>query len=85
MPDKRLTADWLTSYMELTSNLESPDSIHLWTGLSLISAASRRKVFLDMEYGKIYPNLYVIIVAESDSTQERGNGLWSGTFVGSAS
>lgn len=65
MPDRRLTADWLSSYLDLTSNLEAPQSIHLWTALSLISAASRRKVYLDMEYGRIFPNLYVIIVAES--------------------
>jgi len=65
MPDKRLTNDWLASYLDLTSSLEAPESIHLWTGLSLISMAVRRKVYLDMEYGKIFPNLYTIIVAES--------------------
>ena len=64
MPD-RLTADWLASYLELTANLEAPEATHLWTALVLISAATRRKIYLDMNYGKIYPNLYVIMVAES--------------------
>ena len=65
LPDKRLLDDWLASYLEYTSEQESPESLHLWTALTLISAATRRRVFLEMEHGKIFPNLYVIIVAES--------------------
>lgn len=70
MPDKRLLGNWLASYMELTSDLESPDNCHLWTGLTAISAATRRKVWLDMQYGTIYPNLYVIIVAVSAKSRK---------------
>lgn len=65
MPDKRLCQDWLASYIELTKNLEAQESLHLWTGLTVLSAALRRQVYLDMDYGKVYPNLYVIIVAVS--------------------
>lgn len=63
--EKRLAKDWLASYLKLTSTLEAKESLHLWTGLTLISAASRRKVYLDLEHGTIFPNMYVIIVAES--------------------
>lgn len=70
MPDKRLTSDWLSAYMELTSDLESPDSIHLWTGLTVMSAAVQRNVSLRMKYGTIYPNLYVIIVAQSGKVRK---------------
>lgn len=65
MPEKRLLDDWLTAYLEYTAEQESPESLHLWTALTLISAVVRRKVYLDLEHGRIFPNMYVIIVAES--------------------
>ena len=65
MPEKRLVDDWLAGYLSLTSEQESPESLHLWTALTVISASIRRKVWIDLEQGKVFPNIYVIIVAES--------------------
>src|SRR5437016_506048 len=65
LPEGRLCHDWLVSYLDLTANLEAPESLHLWTGLTLLSACVQRKVFISLEHGTVYPNLYVIIVAES--------------------
>lgn len=65
MADRRLAGDWLTSYLDFTSNLEAKEQLHLWTGLIVLSSAVRRQVYLDMEHGLIFPNLYVIIVAQS--------------------
>lgn len=61
----RLLPDWLQSYLEFTAEQESPDSFHLWTAIATLSAAVRRKLCLRMTYGEIYPNIYVIMVAES--------------------
>lgn len=36
---------------------------HLWTGLTIISAAIGRKCYTDWGYYRIYPNLYTILVA----------------------
>lgn len=65
MADHRLLGDWLQGYLDFTAEQESPESLHLWTALSVISCALRRSVFIEHEYYKIYPNIYVIIVAES--------------------
>lgn len=65
MPDHRLLQDWLQGYLDYTATQESPESLHLWTALSVISSALRRRVFIEHEYYKIYPNTYVILVAES--------------------
>ncbi len=65
MPEARLAGNWLASYLDYTSKHEAPESIHLWTGLVCISAALRRRIYVDLEYGKIFSNIYVIIVAES--------------------
>ena len=36
---------------------------HMWTGLTIISAAIGRKCYTDWGYYRIYPNLYTILVA----------------------
>src|SRR5678815_1866598 len=65
MADKRLAGDWISSYLDFTNNLEAKEQLHMWTGLVVLSAVVRRQVYLELEYGKIFPNLYVIIVAQS--------------------
>lgn len=65
MAEGRLLQDWLQGYLEFTDELESPESFHLWTALGTVSAALRRRVYLEMVYGTIYPNLYMIMVAAS--------------------
>lgn len=51
--------------MEFTRETESPDAYHFWVGVSIISAATRRQVVLDMNQFRVYPNLYVILVGPS--------------------
>jgi hypothetical protein len=58
----REAGNWLAAYMEYTKESESPDSFHLWTGLSIISSALRRKVWVDQGIYIMYPNMYVILV-----------------------
>ena len=48
--------------MAYTAELESPDEYHVWTALSTIAGAIRRKSFFDMGYFLLYPNLYVVLV-----------------------
>jgi hypothetical protein len=56
---------WIESYLDYTDYQEAAEEIHFWTALSLISAALRRRAFMDRQSYILYPNLYVIIVAES--------------------
>lgn len=56
---------WLKSYLEYTKYSESPERFHLWTGISVIAATLGRKVYWDLGYEYIYPNLYVVLVAKS--------------------
>lgn len=65
MADHRLVADWLSGYLEVTAKLEAKESLHKWTAFVCISAAIRRKLYLRMQHGTIYPNLYVFLVAVS--------------------
>lgn len=54
--------NWLQAYAEYTAESESPDSFHLWTGLSVIASAVGRKIWLDQGIYTLFPNLYVILV-----------------------
>lgn len=85
IPSGRIVKDWLGSYLHLTANLEANQSYHLWSGLCVLAAASRRKVYLDMDYGRVFPNLYVILVGESAVTRKSGamdyaKDLYTDTF-----
>lgn len=61
----RSLADWIDGYLEYTKDQESPEKIHLWVAFSLLSSALQRHVYMDLGYARLYPNIYVLIVAES--------------------
>ena len=62
---ERKLSDWLESYLIYTEKQESPEKLHFWVGLSVLSAALKRQVWIDKGYYKLYPNIYVLLVAES--------------------
>lgn len=58
--------NWLYQYLGFTNSLESPSSFHIWTGLSTISSVLNRRVWMPRDTGyNLYPNQYIIVVAES--------------------
>jgi len=58
--------NWLYQYLGFTNSLESPSIFHIWTGLSTISSVLNRRVWMPRDTGyNLYPNQYIIIVAES--------------------
>jgi uncharacterized protein DUF3987 len=58
----RLLPNWIQAYMAYTAQSRAPDEYHLWTALSAIAGAIRRKAFFNMDYFLLYPNLYVVLV-----------------------
>jgi len=58
----RKCENWLDTYREYTAKAESPDSYHLWCGLSVIAACLRRQVWVNMGHFAVYPNMYVVLV-----------------------
>ena len=61
--------------MEFTRETESPDAYHFWTAASIISAATKRQVFFQMNQFQIYPNLYVILVGPSGARKSIATGI----------
>jgi hypothetical protein len=58
----RQAGNWLDTYLSFCEQSEAPDTYHIWTGVSIVAAALRRKVWLDMGYFRVYPNMYVVLV-----------------------
>lgn len=59
----RELSDWLEHYMLYTQNTEAPTLYNLWSGITAISSALRRKCFCNWGLrGYIYPNFYIALV-----------------------
>lgn len=57
--------NWVDSVMEATAEAESPRAFIRWAALSSIAAVVADRVYLDKFYYKLYPNVYVLLVAKS--------------------
>jgi len=60
----RQLSDWMEYYMKYTQRTEPPELYHLWSGLTAISSALRRKCYCNWGAlrGFVYPNLFVSLV-----------------------
>lgn len=57
--------NWLYKYLKYTDQMESPSSFHIWSGLAALSCTLQRKVWINRGFYTLYPNQYIILVAES--------------------
>lgn len=57
--------NWVDNIVRSTSEAESPERFQWWSAMCAISATVRKNVFLDRFHYKLYPNLYVFLVAKS--------------------
>lgn len=62
--------NFLDELVSSTEEIETPKSFIKWAGLCSISAVLRRNVWLDKFAYKVYPNIYVIL--EADSGKAKG-------------
>uniref|UniRef100_A0A6H1ZWC0 Putative primase n=1 Tax=viral metagenome TaxID=1070528 RepID=A0A6H1ZWC0_9ZZZZ len=60
----RYLPNWIDGYMELMLNTEPARLFDLWTAYSVIAAALRRKVYLQLGRLTYFPNIYCVFVAE---------------------
>src|SRR5262245_54068338 len=60
-PVRRRCESWIQSFVDYTSNLESPSTYRKWSAITMIAAALEQKVWVDVG-GPLYPNLYTLLV-----------------------
>jgi len=63
--DRRCTDGFFVDYRAFTENQESPEDFHIWVAISMIASALSRNVWLDRGHYQLFPNLYVVLIAES--------------------
>lgn len=56
---------WLNEVVNQHKELESPKSFWYWAAISAISAVVKDQVWLDRQIYNLYPNIYVMLHAES--------------------
>lgn len=56
------SGDWIESWLEWTNGIPSPDIFRLWCGIACIAGALERRVWVETGGGRIYPNLYTLLV-----------------------
>lgn len=54
---------WLDAYVKYASVTEAPKRMHFWAGVSAVSGALRRKVWIDMARFQWLCNAYIVFVA----------------------
>ncbi|MGH7745518.1 MAG: DUF3987 domain-containing protein [Candidatus Dormibacteria bacterium] len=56
--------DWLPNFLTYADVVEAPRVMHFWSGVSAISGALRKKVWIDMRRFRWVPNFFIIFVAK---------------------
>ena len=64
MNNGRNFTNWIDAFLDYTENTEVTPAFSKWTALSTIAAVLRKKVHFNFGRIRVYPNLYVVLVAE---------------------
>ena len=59
--------DWIDTYLKHTTGTPSPDIFRLWSAITAVSGAVERRVWVETGKGKLYPNLYTLLVGPPGS------------------
>ena len=60
---KRKLVNWIDGYLEFNKLNEAPSSFLTWSAISAVGASLKRKTVLKMGQQRIYPNMYILLVA----------------------
>lgn len=51
--------------MDYTADMESPDSFFRWAAIATVAGVLRDNVYLPQKKSPLYPNLYILLLADS--------------------
>lgn len=63
---------FIAEYLKFTDISEPPGSYHFWTAMSLVSSTVQRQSWLSKGIYRVYPNLYIVLVAPSGKCRKTG-------------
>lgn len=56
---------FIEDFMEVTKEAESPRSFFYWSAIAAISAVIRKNAYINKRIYRLYPNLYIMLIAKS--------------------
>jgi hypothetical protein len=62
--------NFIADFESYCRDLESPTSYITWSALAAVAAVMRNNLWIDFQYEKIFPNIYVILYATSGATRK---------------
>ena len=72
MSQKRLCEHWLKSLLQYVEDTEAPRHFWFWGGISTITSAMQRKVWVPFGLDPLFPNLYIVLVAAPGRCRKGG-------------
>lgn len=74
---------FLLDFLEYTDGKPSPEIFRIWSGISCVAGALERRVWIANQAGRVYPNLFVLLVAPpaigKDMSIDPVTSLWRST------
>ena len=58
-------SNFLKKFVSLFEGTEVPERFSIWAGISCLSAMLERRVWIDMNIFTIYPNMFIVFVADA--------------------
>jgi len=55
--------DWIELFLTATEGIPSPPIFRLWSAIAAVGGALERRVWLESAQGKLYPNLYIMLIS----------------------
>ena len=72
---------WISSFLEYTANLPSPERFRKWAAISAIAGTLERRCWIRTGAGKLFPNMFIMLVAPpgvgKDFAINPARELWS--------
>jgi len=57
--------NWINSVVDAYKDSESPQRFYYWAAITAMAAVMRKNIYLDRFHYKLYPNIYVFLIAKS--------------------
>lgn len=73
--------NFIDALMEYQKDAESPDNFWRWAAISCLSATLRNNVYLETRIGKILPNMYIVLYADSGAARKGAPVKFAGKLL----
>ena len=60
-----MPTSWIQSIVQAHSESESPERFWYWSAIATMAAVMRKGVYMNRHFYKLYPNMYILLLAKS--------------------